>query len=123
MGLTFQVAEVKKPLVAVKRITEMGNRVSFGPEEDENFILNIKSGQRVKLKPNGRGSYLMRVKLVGGSETDITVDSGAEESVCLTGWGEQFGVTEPDKRLSLVNASGSKISHYGQRQVQVEALF
>ena len=31
MGLTFQVAAVKKPLISVKRITEKGNRVCFGP--------------------------------------------------------------------------------------------
>ena len=34
------------------------------------------------LKKNLKGSYLMAVKFVGGGETEVTVDSAAEESVC-----------------------------------------
>ena len=42
--------------------------------------------------PNGRGAYVMEVSFVGGGKTSITVDSGAEESVCPRGWGhELFG--------------------------------
>ena len=44
MNLNFQVAEVKKPLVAVKRIVEKGNYVCFGPEEKDNYIVNKRSG-------------------------------------------------------------------------------
>ena len=40
LGFRFQVADVKKPLVSVKRITEKGNHVQFGPGEKDNFILN-----------------------------------------------------------------------------------
>ena len=40
MGLTFQVAAVKKPLISVKRITEKGNKVCFGPGENESYIEN-----------------------------------------------------------------------------------
>ena len=43
----FQVADVKKPLVAVKRIVENGNRVCFGPAEEDNFILNKRLFQRL----------------------------------------------------------------------------
>eukprot|EP00973_Karenia_brevis_P085294 11837594-Karenia_brevis.AAC.1 len=32
------------------------------------------------LKPNGRGSDLMKTHFIGGGSTEITVDSGAEES-------------------------------------------
>ena len=85
MKLAFQVADVKKPLISVKRIVEKGNFVSFGPEEGDNFIMNKKSGNKIKLRPNGRGSYLMDVEFVGGGRTEITVDSGAEESVCAPG--------------------------------------
>ena len=31
VGLTFQVTDVKKPLLAVRRLVERGNAVSFGP--------------------------------------------------------------------------------------------
>ena len=41
MGLrmTFQVAEVKKPLMAVKRLTQGGNHVSFEPKREDNLIM------------------------------------------------------------------------------------
>jgi len=38
MGLNFQVTDVRKPLLAVKRITEKGNVVQFGPAESDNYI-------------------------------------------------------------------------------------
>ena len=59
MRLRFQVASVHKPLIAVKRITECGNYVSFGPVEGDNFILNKESGDKMPLKPAGKGSYIM----------------------------------------------------------------
>ena len=37
MNLRFEVADVKKPLIAVKRICEKGNLVSFGPKEGINL--------------------------------------------------------------------------------------
>jgi hypothetical protein len=68
--------------VSVKRIVEKGNVVHFGPGERDNYIENKETKDRIELKPNGRGSYLMEVNFVGGERTLITVDSGAEESVC-----------------------------------------
>ena len=82
-----------------------------------------KTGDKFVLRPNGKGSYLMDVKFPGGVRTEITVDSGAEESVCPKDWGAQFGLKESDRRLNLVNASGGTIRHYGQREVKVEAPF
>ncbi len=38
MGLNFQVTDVRKPLLAVKRITEKGNVVQFGPAESDDNI-------------------------------------------------------------------------------------
>eukprot|EP00973_Karenia_brevis_P035595 4909251-Karenia_brevis.AAC.1 len=60
MSINFQVPAVSKPLLAVKRIVEKGNHVSFGPGDKDNFIFNKGSGERLILIPNGRGSYLMQ---------------------------------------------------------------
>ncbi len=54
MGLTFQVADVKKPWIAVERITEKRNYVHFGLAEDDNYIENKTSGDKMYLTPNGR---------------------------------------------------------------------
>ena len=123
VGLKFQVADVRKPSLAVSRVVEKGNEVRFGPGKDGSYIRNLETGDKVTLRPNGRGSYKFDVKFPKGERTAITVDSGAEESVCPLEWGEEFGLVKPDQRLNLINASGSHIAHYGQRQVKVEALF
>ena len=52
----FQVAAVKKPLISVKRICEKGNCVCFGPEDKDNYVMNIKTGKKILLRPNGKGS-------------------------------------------------------------------
>jgi hypothetical protein len=119
----FQVAEVKKPLISVKRITEKGNVVAFGPEDDDNFIMNSVTGDRIPLVPNGRGSFLMKVQFEDGEEAEITVDSGAEENVCPVDWGKQYRMTRPKKRLRFYNASGGVIRHYGEREVSVDSPF
>ena len=50
LSLKFQVADVRKPLMSVKRITEKGNFVSFGPADKDNFIVNKISGLKVPLR-------------------------------------------------------------------------
>ena len=39
-GLCFQVDDIRKPLVAVKRIAGKFNLLKSGPSENENFIQN-----------------------------------------------------------------------------------
>ena len=44
MCLSFQVADVQKPLVSVKRIVEKGNYMALGPGGEDNYILNKRLG-------------------------------------------------------------------------------
>ena len=122
MCLSFQVADVKKPLVSVKRIVEKGNYVSFGPGKEDNYVLSKSTGDKLLLRPNGKGSYLMDVSFVDGGRTEITVDSGAE-SVCPWGWGSQFAVKPASTWMRFRNASGGLINHYGTREVVVVSPF
>ena len=66
---------------------------------------------------------MMDVNFVGGGRTEITVDSGAEESVCPWGWGKQFGCRRSGEEMNLRNASGGLIPHWGSRDVLVKSLF
>ena len=63
----------------------------------------------------------MEVEFVGGGKAEITVDSGAEESVCRVGWGKEFGMQQVAEKMRLVNAGGGKIEHYGNRRVAFTA--
>ena len=117
MKIKFQVADVKKPLMAVKRIVQNGNRVVFA--ETGSYIINDQTGDRLKLRENGRGSYLMDVEFVGGGKGEITVDSGAEESVCPKEWGSRFRIKEVANKQRFRAANGQQIQHYGERNVFV----
>ena len=119
MGLIFQVADVKKSLVSVKRITEKGTHVCFGPGEKDNYIENRKTGDKIILRQIVKGSYLVDVAFTGGRKTEITVDSGAEENVCRWEWGEEFGINQATKRLVFRGANGAWIGHYGERKMFV----
>ena len=123
MCLRFQVADVKKPWVSVKKIVEQGNKVGFGPKEDDKSIFNEETGNRLIGKASGRGSYLMSVRFVGGEKTEITVDSGAEENVCPWEWGKQFKMVDANSWTHFRDASGGTIAHHGRRDVQVQSPF
>ena len=61
------------------------------------------------------GGELVKV----GSDV-ITVDSGAEESVCPQKWGESFGLKAvgPEGKMRMINAAGDAMPHSGNRKVQ-----
>jgi hypothetical protein len=63
MSLTFQVSDVQKPLAAVRRISEKGNKVVFGPKAEDNYIENVATGKRVQMVKKG-GSYVVPAQLI-----------------------------------------------------------
>ena len=71
----------------------------------------------------GKGHTLCRLKFVGGGQTEITVDSGAEENVCPWEWGKQFKMVDADNWMHFRDASGGTIPHHGRRDVLVESPF
>ena len=63
LGMNFQVTEVRKPLAAVWRLTEKGNVVQFGPQDHQNFVLNLRTQKKIQLHRRG-GSYVLKVEYV-----------------------------------------------------------
>jgi hypothetical protein len=63
MSLNFQVSDVQKPLVAVRRITEKGNVVQFGPRAEDNFIKNTVTGVKIAMVKKG-GSYVIPAEML-----------------------------------------------------------
>ena len=61
--MDFQVSDVRKPLAAVWRNAEKGNRVCFGPMEGDNYIENVESGKKVNMVRRG-GSYVLPVEFL-----------------------------------------------------------
>ena len=63
MGLNFQVADVKKPLRAVRRLVVGGNRVVLSPEGEESYIMNVETQVKVPVKKKG-GSFVLEAHFV-----------------------------------------------------------
>ena len=63
IGLKFQVSDVRKPLLAARRLVEEGNFVQFGPEPENNLIMNVESGKKIMMKRSG-GSIVIEANLV-----------------------------------------------------------
>ena len=133
VGMTFQVAAGRKAPASVWRICRAGNIVQFGEEPGECFIKHKGTGRKILLEKK-RGSYVLAVEFVrrrGGEsegwesmgEEHVTIDSGAEESVCPLGWGEGFGMTvvTPGKEMRMVGAGGGEMQHFGSRKVTIKA--
>ena len=121
--MCFEVCDVRRPLAAVSRMTSKGNRVVFGPGEEDNYIQHVESGKKIKMRKKG-GAYAVDVVLRGsGRKAEITIDSAAEESVCPAEWANEFEMTKvrEGEEMSLVSANGGKIKHYGRRKVVFEA--
>ena len=55
--MSFEVTDVTKPLVAVRRIVEKGNEVHFGKEC---YIRNVHTGERIPMRRKG-GSYVIDI--------------------------------------------------------------
>jgi hypothetical protein len=63
MSLNFQVSDVQKPLVAVRRIAEKGNLVQFGPRDEDNYIMNKATGNKIIMVRKG-GSYVIPAEMM-----------------------------------------------------------
>jgi len=62
MSMNFHATTVKKPLGAVCRIVERGNRVCFGPGPKDNYIESITTKEKIHMKRE-RGTYVLEIDL------------------------------------------------------------
>ena len=57
-GLTFQIADVERPLIAVSHLSEAGNEVRLWKTGGE--VTHLASGRKIKIQRKG-GVYVMRM--------------------------------------------------------------
>lgn len=76
------------------------------PDDEEHWVQHVREEESWKF--------------VGTAE--ITIDSGADESVCPQDWGRAFHTKDipDDKKMKFRNASGGKMEHYGEKMVYVK---
>ena len=65
VGLKFQVTDVKKPLLAVRRLVEKGNVVMLSNVEGESYIYNKEAKMKIPVVKKG-GSFVIEAEFVQG---------------------------------------------------------
>ena len=65
VGLKFQVTDVKKPLLAVRRLVEKGNVVVLSDVEGESSFMNNEVKVRIPIVKKG-GSFVVEAEFVRG---------------------------------------------------------
>jgi hypothetical protein len=65
IGMRFQVTDVKKPLLAVRRLVEKGNIVVLSNVEGESYIMNKEAKVRIPVVKKG-GSFVVEAQFVKG---------------------------------------------------------
>ena len=63
VGIKFQVTDVKKPLLAVRRLVEKGCTVTMANGEGESFITNNESKVKIPIVKKG-GSFVIEARFV-----------------------------------------------------------
>ena len=63
VGLRFQVTDVRKPLLAVRRLVEKGNKVVLAGGDGESYIMNQVTGVKIPIKKKG-GSFVIEAHFV-----------------------------------------------------------
>jgi hypothetical protein len=70
MQMNFHATTVKKPLAAVCRITDCGNKVCFGPRPEDNYILNVATQERILMKRE-RGTYVLEIDVKDANKSSV----------------------------------------------------
>ena len=70
---------------------ERGNKVCFGPGEGGSYIVNQESGDKLMLKENEKGSYIMEVDFVGGGRRKSQLIVGPRKTCARGIGGANFG--------------------------------
>jgi hypothetical protein len=65
VGLKFQVTDVKKPLLAVRRLVERGNVVMLSGLDGESYIYNREAKLKIPIVKKG-GSFVIEAEFVQG---------------------------------------------------------
>ena len=65
IGLKFQVTDVKKPLLAARRLVERGNVVVLSNVDGESYIMNKEAKVRIPVVKKG-GSFVVEAQFVKG---------------------------------------------------------
>ena len=69
------MTDVRKPLLAVRRLVKKGNIVSFGPRPEQNYIYNPETGKNIEMERRG-GSFIIKANFMKEIDEEAPVFTG-----------------------------------------------
>jgi hypothetical protein len=117
--MTFNVADVSKPLAAAGKIVDVGNKVVL--DANGSYIEHIATGERMELKKK-KGVYVFDVILDDDEPMSITLDSGAGVSVWPKGLKKDIKLGPKQEGLEMVAANGTPIENWGTKAIRFRGV-
>ena len=118
-GMRFNVARVQKPLASAAKVVEAGNKISMGPNPDDNYIMNDATGEKIALRID-RGTFVFDVEFQDGEVGTITLDSGAGVNVWPENLQSHVPMMAKDPRLRMTAANGTNIDNLGTKIIKFQ---
>ena len=120
--MTFNVADVAKPLASAVKITEANNLVVLHPREGKSFIMSLDTGECMKVRKE-KGTYVFDVQYADNEEAGtVTLDSGAGVNVWPKDLLPNVQMMPKKKGLRMVAANRSEIKNYGQKVIKFRGV-
>ena len=119
--MRFNVARVQKPLASAAKVVEAGNKISMGPNPDDNYIMNDTTGEKIALRID-RGTFVFVVEFQDGEVGTITLDSGAGVNVWSENLQSHVPMMAKDSRLRMTAANGTNIDNLGTKIIKFHGV-
>jgi hypothetical protein len=117
--MTFNVANVAKPLAAAGKIVDAGNRVVL--DAKGSYIEHIATGERMELRKE-KGVYVFDVVLDDNDPMSITLDSGAGVSVWPKDLKKEIKLGPKQEGLKMIAANGTIIENVGTKAIRFRGI-
>ena len=98
IGLKFQVTDVRKPLLAVRRLVEKGNKVVLAGDDEESFIMNKATKVKIPVRKKG-GAFVIEAHFVGVSARGAGSCDQAVRPRNVRGVGDGDKEQKPEERV------------------------
>ena len=113
-GMRFNVAGVQKPVASAAKVVEASNKISMGPNPDDNYIMNDATGEKIALRID-RGTFVFDVEFQDGEVGTITLDCGAGVNVWPENLQSHVPMMARDPRLRYSVRTARTLTIWGRR--------
>lgn len=118
-AMTFNEADVKKPLASAVAVAKAGNKIIV--DEKGGYIENMVTGEKMELRIQDN-TYVYDIQMEDGSINTVILDSGAACNVWPRSKASGAKLMPRKEGIKMVAANGTSINYYGQRLIKFRGM-